>query len=150
MTLCAQVKRYNQQLVELSFYFACFPIACTEPKEIVGACDPLTCKRRVIYVRKQPEQCKCKEERKTYFEPCCKFSHFVHWNRFGWKCCYILFTLGVLKHPPTYIEAPGRPTRYSFVDVNAPFTIHKSWVKSHSMSLTFEMFVVAYIACLCF
>ncbi|VDK21749.1 unnamed protein product [Taenia asiatica] len=46
-------------------------ISCAEPKVMVGACDPLTCKRRVIYVREQPEECKCKEERKTYFEPCC-------------------------------------------------------------------------------
>eukprot|EP00108_Taenia_solium_P009922 TsM_000922600 transcript=TsM_000922600 gene=TsM_000922600 len=46
-------------------------IFCAEPKVMVSACDPLTCKRRVIYVREQPEQCKCKEERKTYFEPCC-------------------------------------------------------------------------------
>ncbi|VDM16626.1 unnamed protein product [Hydatigera taeniaeformis] len=51
-------------------------ISCSEPKMVVGACDPLTCKRRVVYVREQPEECKCKELVKTLFEPCCKLFHF--------------------------------------------------------------------------
>ncbi|EUB62272.1 Collagen alpha-3(VI) chain [Echinococcus granulosus] len=46
-------------------------ISCAEPKMIAGACDPLTCKRRLIYVREQPEQCKCREKRKAFFELCC-------------------------------------------------------------------------------
>ncbi|VDN96742.1 unnamed protein product [Rodentolepis nana] len=46
-------------------------ILCSEPKVFAGKCDPMTCKRRVTYLKERPEQCKCRKQFKVIFEPCC-------------------------------------------------------------------------------
>ncbi|KAM7536384.1 hypothetical protein Aperf_G00000083322 [Anoplocephala perfoliata] len=46
-------------------------IQCSEPKVTPGKCDPMTCKRRVLYYREHPELCECKKQFKVAIEPCC-------------------------------------------------------------------------------